>query len=107
MKIETKEQKIYKGQITEEIRAGLQMTPEEVIAKRDGNNYVEGYVQIHISDIIDNDFESFLDLLSNALVGSDLLMDINYDLVALADEKNEVIFKVTGDISNILETEDE
>jgi len=81
--------------------------PEDVIASRDEDNYVEGYVQLHISDMIDNDYEAFLDILAEALVGSSLLMDVNYDVVGMADEPNTLIFKVTGDVSNILDHEDE
>lgn len=80
---------------------------EEVIASRDENNYVEGYVQIHISEMIDNDYEAFLDAISEELVGSDLLMDVNYDVVGLADEPNELILKVSGDASAIVESEEE
>lgn len=76
---------------------------EEIIASRDENNYVEGYVQIHISEMINNDREAFLDAISENLVGSDLLMDISYDVVGLADEPNELILKVSGDVSAIIE----
>ena len=78
------------------------ISADEILASRDENNYVEGYVKLHISEVIDSDLELFLDLLSNNLVGSDLLMDINYEVVALA-EKDTLVFKVTGDVSNIIE----
>ena len=57
---------------------------------------------VHLSDIIDNDLEGFLDLLSEKLIGSPLLMDINYDVV---DSTAEVciIIKVRGDVPEILE----
>ena len=75
---------------------------EEIIASRDENNYVEGYIQIHISDLIHNDHEGFLSVISEELVGSDLLMDVNYNAVGIADT-NELILKVTGDVSLILD----
>lgn len=78
--------------------------PEDIIAARDENNYVTGYVQLHIEDIIHNDYESLLDLLSERLTNSILLMDINYDVVAIKDV-NEIIFKVSGDVSAILNEE--
>lgn len=81
--------------------------PEDIIASKDEDNYVEGYVQLHISDMIDNDHEAFLDILSEALVGSPLLMDVNYDVVGMASEPNTLIFKVTGDVSDVLRSEDE
>lgn len=79
----------------------------EVLASRDENNYVEGYIQIHISDMIDNDYEGFLDFISEKLIGNDLLMDINYEVVAQAKKMfpNELILKVTGDVSTIIEEE--
>ena len=66
------------------------------------NGYIEGKVMVHLSDIIDNDLEGFLDLLSEKLIGSPLLMDINYDVV---DSTAEVciIIKVRGDVPEILE----
>ncbi len=81
----------------------------DIIASRDENNYVEGYVQIHISDMIDNDYDGFLDLISEKLVDSDLLMDINYEVVAQAKKMfpDELILKVTGDASSIVEDEEE
>ena len=79
---------------------------EEIIASRDENNYVEGYVQVHVSTLIDNDLEGFLDIISEELIGSDLLMDINYEVVGV-EEGNELIIKVTGDVSGVLETEEE
>lgn len=78
---------------------------DEILADRDENDRVEGYVSLHISDIIDNDYEAFLDILSTELVGSDLLMDIDYNIVSLAEDPNTLILKVTGDASEILESD--
>ncbi len=94
--------------MNKEIEEGLQKTAKQIIAERDKNNCVTGYVSLQISDLIDNDFEEFLDLLSISLVDSDLLMDVTYDVVALDEtDKNTLIFKVTGDVSNILECEED
>ena len=79
---------------------------DEIIAARDGDNFVEGYVTVHISTLLDNDFESFLDIISEELVGNDLLMDINYDVVALAED-NTLVLKVSGDVSNIIDESDD
>ena len=79
--------------------------PEEIIASRDENNYVAGYVRLHISDVVGTDLESFLNLLSESLVGNELLMDIQYDVVATTND-DEIIFKVTGDVSSILDDEE-
>ena len=45
------------------------------------DNIIEGVVKVHLSNLIDNDLENFLDLISVGLTGSDLLMDINYDIL--------------------------
>ena len=79
---------------------------EDVIAARDENNYVEGFISIHISTMIDNDLEGFLDIISEELVGSNLLMDINYDVVGLEDD-NMIILKVRGDASEICSDDEE
>ena len=83
-------------------------TPEEVIAGRDENNMVRGYVCILLSDVIDNDFEGFLDILSENLIGSDLLGGIDYSIAGIDRyEPNTLYFEVTGDVSAALETEED
>jgi hypothetical protein len=83
-------------------------TPEEVIADRDKDNMVRGYVSLHLSDAIDNDYEAFLDILSENLVSSDLLMDVNYSVAGIdRSEPNTLYFEVTGDVSTVLETMDD
>lgn len=79
----------------------------EILASRDENNFVKGYIQIHISNMIDNNYEGFLDFISEKLVGSNLLMDVNYEVVAQAKKMfpNELILEVTGDVSTIIEEE--
>lgn len=78
--------------------------PEEIIAARDENNRVSGYVSVHISDIINRDLEGFLDLISEKLIGSDLLMDINYDVVGMNRfDPNVLVIRVTGDVSYVIE----
>ncbi len=76
----------------------------EVIASRDENNRVSGYVEVHISDIINNEWCGFMKMLSEELIGSDLLMNIGYEVVGISDtDHNTLILKVTGDVSAILE----
>ena len=57
--------------------------------------------------MIDNNYEGFLDFISEKLVGSNLLMDVNYEVVAQAKKMfpNELILEVTGDVSTIIEEE--
>lgn len=66
--------------------------------------YITGIVPVDLSDIVEGDLESFLDLLSEKVTGTELLMDINYDVVGF--EENTLFIKVTGDVSNIVEIED-
>lgn len=74
-----------------------ELTPEEILAKRANDGRVEGYIHLHISDMIDNDFEAFLDILSERLIGNACLQGIDYETVTLADnEPNTVILKVSG-----------
>lgn len=93
--------KYYEGQ-----DAFLMRSAEEVIASRDENNYVEGYIEVHVSTLVDNDLESFLDIISEELVGSDLLMDVNYSVVGLEDN-DMLILKVSGDVSSIIDEEED
>lgn len=64
-------------------------------AKLDPHGYVSGVVRVRLSDVIDRDLESFLDLLGDKLVGSALLMDIRYEIVG--GKGDEVFLRVTGD----------
>ena len=81
-------------------------SPEEVLASMNEEGRVEGYVDICINDIIDNSAEVFLDMISMKLVNSDLLMDINYDIVGHRDGST-LILKVSGDASEICSDDEE
>lgn len=77
---------------------------EEIMVKKDENNYIEGVIRIDLSDAIDNDSEGFLDLISEKLVNSSLLMDINYEIVG--SMHSSLLLQVSGDVSCLI-TEDE
>ena len=79
---------------------------EEIIAERDANNYVEAYIEVDIDDIIGKNYEEFLDFISEELVGSDLLMDIDYAAVGMTEDYL-IILRVFGDVSNIIDSEDD
>jgi hypothetical protein len=53
-------------------------------------------VSIHLSSVISNDIEGFLDLLSEQATGCAGLMDINYDLCHCNPGGGELVFYVTG-----------
>ncbi len=61
--------------------------------------YVTGVVEVEPSELVDVDYEGFLDLLGQRLVGSDLLMDITYEAIGWNPEKKAVRYQVTGDAS--------
>lgn len=77
-------------------------TLEELKANADDNNIVYGWVSLPLHQVIDNDFERFLDNLSLKLTGTELLSGTNYELVCNADDN--LIFYVEGDVSLILES---
>lgn len=70
--------------------------------------YVSAIISCHISDMIDRDYEQFLDYIAIQMCNNDLLMDIDYEIVGLdTDDKNTVYLLVSGDVSNIIETNNE
>lgn len=77
-------------------------TLEELKANADDNNIVYGWVSMPLHQVIDNDFESFLDRLSLKLTGTELLSGTNYELVC--NDNDNLIFYVEGDISLIIES---
>lgn len=79
-------------------------TVPEIRSLCDENNYITGCVSVPLKDIIDCDFEQFLDLLERRLVNDGCLMDIRYDAVGIKGAGSEdtcIILKVTGDASDI------
>ena len=76
-------------------------TLEELKANADDNNIVYGWISLPLHQVIDNDFENFLDNLSLKLTGTELLSETNYELVC--NDGDNLIFYVEGDISLILE----
>lgn len=85
------------------------MTIKEMIrATSEDNQRVKGKISVNIHKIIHSDFEEFLDLISMKLVGSDLLSNIQYELVDMGSKEDEtVIIEVEGDVYNIMELDDE
>ena len=92
---------VVKGNATDFTAA---KSAEEIIAARDGNNRVEGYISVHISDLINRNYEEFLDFISEELVGSVLLMGTEYEVVGIDETvPNTLILKVSGDASMVIE----
>lgn len=79
------------------------LTPEEIEDIVDENYYIEGIVAIKDREMINLDYESFLDTLSEKLTGSPCLQEIQETMVGCIPEKNLVLYKVVGDASGILD----
>ena len=80
-------------------------TIDEIGLNLDPNGYLSGEVAVELNEIIDTDLEGFLDLISEKLVGSSLLTDISYEVSGVGGSY-EVVIKVTGDPSLILNDQD-
>ncbi len=66
----------------------------------ENEGYITGTVPVDLSEIIEGDLESFLDLLSEKVTGTELLTDITYEIVGF--EEAILFIKVTGDVSSIV-----
>lgn len=75
-------------------------TDEEILKEKDENNYVSGVIAVPITNVIDADYEGFLDLISTKLVNSDCLMDIRYGVVGQTED-GDLLIEVSGDTSNL------
>ncbi len=80
---------------------------DEIRQRANGQGIVTGYVWLNLYQICAGDGESFLDMLSQKLTGTDLLADIHYKVVDHNGhhDHNEVCLRVTGDVSMILSEE--
>ncbi|QOX80800.1 hypothetical protein FY034_17400 (plasmid) [Trichlorobacter lovleyi] len=81
--------------------------PEELVVERIGGGtyklrpegmHIEGYVLVEHSEVVDNNFDGFLDIASEKLVGHDCLMEVNPVLIGV--ESGMLQYKVTGVLDN-------
>ena len=72
----------------------------------EGSTYITGRVNVGLEFIIDNDFEGFLDELSQKLINDVRLMDISYKVVGVKPKEDTLIIEVTGDVSQLLNDEE-
>jgi len=88
------------------------LTRAEGIRKKDDAGYIEGVISISLSSLVNNDYENFLDLITDELAGSVCLSDIQYEIVGCessdkilllvsghADESSDVLTDSTKDIN--------
>lgn len=74
---------------------------------RDADGLIRGRVRVSFSECICLGLESFLDLLSEALTGSLLLMDIRYRIVATDADGDTLVIEVWGNPSEIIADEED
>ena len=68
--------------------------------------FVEGVVRLDFSDIIDRDHEYVLDTLSTKLIARPILMQIEYELLAV-EGPDTLLVRVSGDASHALPRKEE
>lgn len=71
------------------------MTKEQIRRYMRDDGFITGNIIMHISDVIDNDLEGFLDIISKALVNTPCLEDINYTILGVTEPDN-LLINVTG-----------
>ena len=75
------------------------LTKEQVLEAYEAGSEVSAEVEIHLDDITHRDFEEFLDLLSEGVVGEEFnLDDFSYQMVRL--NGNKIVFLVEGRVSD-------
>ena len=79
------------------------LTVEEIKEGADEHNYIQGIVRVDLTDVVYDDQESFLDRLSNALIGDTTLTSISQEVVGVLD--GYILLKVSGDASDVLQEE--
>ena len=79
----------------------IPLTHEQIIERREEDGFITGRVLLDLEALIGADLESFLDQLSESLVGSSLGMDISYEAVAISE--GSIVFQVTLDPTMVLE----
>lgn len=70
-------------------------TPKEIRSSMKEDGLISGVVKVKLRDIINNDFEGFLDILSENLIGNPCLMGVDYKIVGYEDD-SLLHIKVTG-----------
>lgn len=71
------------------------LTRAEVIRGMDDDGYIEGVVKISLASLVDSNFENFLELISEKLIGSVCLSNIDYKIIGCWSS-DEVLLLVSG-----------
>jgi hypothetical protein len=75
-------------------------TRTEIVRGMDDNGYIEGVISISLSSLINSDFENFLDLISELLIGDVCLSDIGYKTVGYRNS-DDILLLVSGHADNV------
>lgn len=70
----------------------------------DEHNYIKTEIVIDLCEAVNHDLEGFLDYISEQACGNDMLMGVSYWVSGVKEDM--IILTVTGDVSLILEMED-
>lgn len=83
------------------------LTREQIVAAFKRGDHVEGEVSISLDELVadDDSWSNLMDLASERLVGSDLLMDISINPVKVNDD-GSIVFRVSGDAQMVVESDD-
>lgn len=82
------------------------LTLEEIPALLDEEGSITVIVEVGLDELTDNDLEGVLDIISERVLGSFLLMGFTYEVSGVASPQS-IYMKVTGDPSQALENYDE
>lgn len=77
------------------------LTPKQMQEMMDTDGHITGIVAVDLSTIINDNIESLNDLVSEALTGTELLLDINYEIIGIQNRQT-ILLQVTGDATDIL-----
>lgn len=82
------------------------LTAEEIPALLDEEGSITVIIEVGLDELTDNDLEGVLDIISDKVLGSCLLMGFSYEVSGVASPQS-VYMKVTGDPSQALQNYDE
>jgi hypothetical protein len=74
-------------------------TEDQLYEALSSGKHIQGNVEISPDELINNNEEGVLDLLSTRLIGSELLSDISYEVIRWNPDTQCLIVKVAGDAS--------
>lgn len=86
---------------------GIFMSVRDIKESMDGNGIVSGVVCVAVWELVDNTFEEVLAIMSHRLIGSALGMSIDYKVILLEKDTQNLLVAVSLDPCRFLEEEGE